>query len=268
MMKSAIWVLLALTLGAGCAAKRAYNRGVKLAADAQYGKATLCFRKAAEKKPDFAYAHYNRAKCYEKLGAKDIDGLAAKGYRVFDDDVIITIWIEAATGELVLVEQEYPSSPGMDFVMRDIQLDVALDDSLFSLTPPDGYKPGPKLSADVAQLTEADFIRFFETWIDLATDKTFPPTFWGPEFAKVVMDMATQGKFARPWTEADAQVVYQGGMFLAQIPQDDWRYMGANVPFGDADTPVFWYRPVGGQMYRVIYADLSARDVAPGDLPQ
>jgi hypothetical protein len=30
---------------------------------------------------------------------------------------------------------------------------------------------------------------------------------------------------------------------------------------------VCWYKPVGSQTYRVVYGDLSVRDVAPEDLP-
>ena len=204
----------------------------------------------------------------EKLGEKEIDGVLAEGYRVFENDTIITIWVNSDTKKLVQIEQDYPSSPGMNYIMRDIQWDVNLDDSLFSLTPPAGYKEGPKLSANIAQITEADFIGFFEIWIDTTVDKTFPPTFWSPEFGKIVIEMAKQGKFERPWTEADAQAIYQGNMFLAQVPQDDWRYMGANVPFGDADTPIFWYRPVGSDTYRVIYGDLHVEDKTSEDLPQ
>jgi len=204
----------------------------------------------------------------EQLGEKEFDNVLAEGYRVFEEDTTITIWIDKDTDELVLIKQEYPSSPGMDYIIRDIQTDVSLDDSLFSLTPPAGYKEGPKLSADVAKVTEDDFIRFFETWVNLSVDKTFPPTFWSPEFGKIVIELAKQGKFARPWTDADAQTIYQGNMFLAQIPQDDWRYMGQNVKYGDPNIPVFWYRPPGSENYRVIYADLSVKEVAPENLPE
>lgn len=208
------------------------------------------------------------AEADEELGQKEIDGIFAEGYRVFKDDTIITIWINSDSKELVQIEQEYPSSPGMNYIMRDIRLDEDMDDSLFNLTPPAGYKEGPKLTADITQTTEDDFISFFRTWIDLTTDKTFPPTFWSPEFGKICIEMAKQGKFVRPWTDAEFQAIYQGNMFLAQIPQEDWRYMGANVPFGDPETPVFWYRPAGSETYRVIDADLSVREIAPENLPQ
>jgi len=57
-------------------------------------------------------------------------------------------------------------------------------------------------------------------------------------------------------------------MFVMKLPAESWRYAGENVKFGDAQTPVFWYQPAGSQMYRVIYGDLSVKDVAPEHLPK
>ena len=44
--------------------------------------------------------------------------------------------------------------------------------------------------------------------------------------------------------------------------------VGEDVEFGDADTPVCWWKPPGSKTYRVIYGDLSIRDVEPNDLPE
>ncbi len=56
---------------------------------------------------------------------------------------------------------------------------------------------------------------------------------------------------------------------MRNLPEDsDWHYAGADATFGDATTPVFWYRPEGSVTYRVVYADLSVLDVAAEDLPK
>lgn len=208
------------------------------------------------------------AEADEKLAPKEINGVKAEGYRIIKKDTIMTLWIDAGTQKLIQFEQEFPSSPGMNFILQDIRLDVALDDSLFSLTPPPGYKEVANVSADAAEVTEADLIAYFKMWIDVTKDNTFPPVFVGPEFRKVVMELEEQGKFARPWTQEDRQVLFKGGIFLRTIPEEDWRYTGQNVPFGDPERPVFWYRPAGSKVYRVIYADLSVREVTPENLPQ
>jgi len=54
-----------------------------------------------------------------------------------------------------------------------------------------------------------------------------------------------------------------------------WKFKGGSrdalraiyEKYGDAEKPVFWYRPEGSQDYHVIYGDLSVKEVAPDDLP-
>jgi hypothetical protein len=50
--------------------------------------------------------------------------------------------------------------------------------------------------------------------------------------------------------------------------ENDWHYIGTDVTLGDAQSPVCYYRPTGSETYRVIYGDLSVKDVAPEDLPK
>jgi len=50
--------------------------------------------------------------------------------------------------------------------------------------------------------------------------------------------------------------------------EGEWTYRGQGVMLGDAETPIFWYRPKGSATYRVINGDLRVEDVAPAELPQ
>ena len=43
--------------------------------------------------------------------------------------------------------------------------------------------------------------------------------------------------------------------------------MGKGVKLGDNSRVVCWYRPKGSMTYRVVYGDLSIKDVATKDLP-
>jgi hypothetical protein len=43
--------------------------------------------------------------------------------------------------------------------------------------------------------------------------------------------------------------------------------MGEGVKLGDANKAIFWYRPEGATNYRVVYGDLSVKDMAPENLP-
>ncbi len=60
-----------------------------------------------------------------------------------------------------------------------------------------------------------------------------------------------------------------GFIAVFKLPADsDWHYAGKGVEMGDADSPIFWYRPADSTSYRVIYGDLTVEDVAPEDLPE
>jgi hypothetical protein len=61
----------------------------------------------------------------------------------------------------------------------------------------------------------------------------------------------------------------QGFVFIRFFKgQGQWHYAGKGVKLGDGDTPIFWYQPQGSETYRVIYGDLSVKDVAPENLPE
>jgi outer membrane lipoprotein-sorting protein len=209
----------------------------------------------------------------EELGTSEIDGRVLQGFRVTEEDVINTVWIDPKTRDLVRVETEFINAPGMNVVMTDFQFDVELDDSLFSLTPPAGYTP-IEVQADVSGVTEQDLIEYLRAWSSWTKDGTFPPTFNPMELQKVSMDMEQQGKFGDGQTSEqqrgrDAMTMYRGIMFLTQLPaESNWRYAGEDVKFGDANTAIFWYRPEGSETYRVIYGDLSVKDVAAENLPK
>jgi hypothetical protein len=63
-----------------------------------------------------------------------------------------------------------------------------------------------------------------------------------------------------------------GITFYAMLkPENDPHYVGGGVKLGTPDCPILWYKPTGADKYRVIYADLSVKDMTPDDvkkLPQ
>ena len=59
----------------------------------------------------------------------------------------------------------------------------------------------------------------------------------------------------------------RGLRFLHDLkPENDSHYAGKDVKLGTPDRPIFWYKPTGAEEYRVIYADLSVKDMSPDDL--
>ena len=57
-------------------------------------------------------------------------------------------------------------------------------------------------------------------------------------------------------------------MFIQAKGGQTWRYVGDGVQLGDGQTPVCWYKPKDSETYRVVYGDLSVKDVPAEDLPE
>jgi outer membrane lipoprotein-sorting protein len=211
------------------------------------------------------------AKADEHLDPKEIDGIVCSGYRVNLGDLTMTVWIDAKSGELVQMEQKYAIAPGMNKIIKNVKFDEVLDDSLFSLAPPAGFKSlGVELKSDGSGETEETFIAWLRWWSNVTVDGTFPPRVAGSEMAKIVMDMGQQGKFKEhAWEHIDGQSMFRALLFVARLPADsNWRYAGNGVKLNTPDTPIFWYRPAGSEKYRVIYADLTVREVTEDQLPK
>ncbi len=210
-------------------------------------------------------------KADNSLGEKEIDGVNCDGYEVTQGDLTTLVWIDTKNGEVVQVEQKFASAPGMNRIIKNIKFDVDLDDSLFSLEPPAGYKSmGVELKSDTAAQTEQTFVDWLRWWANGNIDETFPPMVAGAEIAKVTMDMAKQGKLkGEYWKNVDPSKMYNALLFVGTLPADsNWRYAGNNVKINTPNTPIFWYRPAGSQMYRVIYADLTVREMPEDQLPK
>jgi hypothetical protein len=58
------------------------------------------------------------------------------------------------------------------------------------------------------------------------------------------------------------QNVVIGFTFPKIMPADnDWHYAGSGVKLGQAEVPICWWKPAGSQTYRVVFGDLSVRDL-------
>ncbi len=54
--------------------------------------------------------------------------------------------------------------------------------------------------------------------------------------------------------------------YIRLKPKNDPHYIGGGVKLGTPDCPILWYKPTDAEKYRVIYADLSVKDMAPDDV--
>ena len=210
----------------------------------------------------------------EQLGTREVNGKKVQGFRVTEEGLINTVWIDLQTRELVLVEMEFLNAPGMSGTMSNFQFDVELDDSLFNLTPPDGYTR-LDIQVDTDEVSEQNLIEFLTLWTTWVKDGSFPPTLDPTKLANCSMEMAAKGQFVDDdrISEQDQHEkvlkMTRGLMFLLKMPPDsNWHYAGEGVKLGDAQTAIFWYRPQGSENYRVIYGDLGVKEVAQENLPK
>jgi len=208
----------------------------------------------------------------EALGVKEADGRSLRGFRVSEEGLNKIVWVDAKTWELVRVETEFANALGPHTVMTDFQFNVNLDESVFTLTPPEGYRR-QKIQVDMSESTEVDLIKMLRSWGTCTKEGLFPPTLNPMELTKAAMKMQRNGKFSENLGADEMQQLAlqtgRGMNFVMQMkPENDWHYAGKGVKLGDANAAIFWYRPEGSATYRVVYGDLSVKDMAPENLPK
>jgi hypothetical protein len=203
----------------------------------------------------------------EPLGEKEIDDRIATGFRARNPDGEFTVWADPETALPIRIEQQWRQ---MQFVYTDFQFDIEMDESLFSMEIPEGYSELPSGELRIASSTEKDLVETLRIWAEVILDDAFPEDL----SAQVYVDDVKKNlkKFANLQEKEKMELAMKlgPGFIFVQLlkAENDWRYVGKNVKLGDSESPVCWYRPEGSETYRVIYGDLSVKDVAAGDLPK
>ncbi|MBA7688505.1 hypothetical protein ES703_96988 [subsurface metagenome] len=199
----------------------------------------------------------------EKLGEKEIDGQKVIGFLAGE----FTIWADAETALPVRIEGQ---SPQLSIVFKNFQFNVPVEEleSLVSMDVPDGYTEQKKVF-DMGTSTEQDLVECLRIWAELLLDGKFPEAIGMTELMNLLPQI--EAKLAE--SVASPEEGTQKGMTLAKgmlfiMGLKDQHYAGKGVKLGDADKAIFWYRPEGSETYRVIYGDLSVKDVAQENLPK
>lgn len=199
------------------------------------------------------------------LGDKEIRGRPATGFQVMHDLVISDIWVDAKTGHPLLIETWNPY--GTSEVISDFVFDQNLDDSLFSLTPPEDYTVSKTIedarAPSLNEMNESDLIEGLR-FLAEHNHNAFPPQLGiTPEIVRNLKEAEEKRTISR--TEAGR--VFDGfARFIMFTECDQWHYAGKSVKLGTPGRPILWYKPTGNDNYRVIYADLSVKEVAAEEL--
>jgi hypothetical protein len=196
----------------------------------------------------------------KELGEKEIDGQKVVGFSANG----FTIWADAETALPVRIEVQSTLSA----VFKNFQFDVPVEESLVSMDVPDGYTEQKKVF-DMTTSTEQDLVECLRIWAELLLDGNFPEAIGMEE----IMNQLPQIEAKLGESVASAEEGTQKGMTLGKgmlfvMGLKDHHYAGNGVKVGEADKAIFWYQPEGADTYRVIYGDLSVKDVTPENLPK
>ncbi len=200
----------------------------------------------------------------KEFGRKEINGRQAVGFQVYEPYMTLTIWADAETRLPVRIELLRGQAP---IILKNIEFDVTVDDAQVSMEAPPGYTVADT-QFDMTKFSEEDFVETLRLWVELVLDGSFPERLKLEDLMEAPIDVEQLDLPAEEIMQLGTRVA-RGYMFLHVLAQGDgYEYVGKGVKLGDADKAVFWYRPQGSDTHRVIYGDLSVRDVALEDLPQ
>jgi len=205
----------------------------------------------------------------EQLGEKVIDGQKAVGFVGKGQNEEVTIWADPETALPIRIEARIGQE--FSFIMKNFEFNADLDESLVSMAVPEGYTLD-KAELDLGNASEEDLIESLRIWAEIIRDGTFPEAI-GTEATMKQMPVLVQKVAAMQVSEEKGSEIgmsFAKGMLFHQTleGQGRWTYAGAGVKLGDADTAIFWYQPQNSATYRVIYGDLSVKDVAKENLPK
>ena len=158
----------------------------------------------------------------------------------------------------------------MQFIYTDFQFDVEMNESLFSMEIPEGYSEPAQGELSIEGSTEQDLVKTLRIWAEVILDDVFPRDFTGEVYLEDVNKNLKKFVKLEHKEKIELAMKLQPGYIFVQLlkAENDWNYVGGNVKVGDTGSPVCWYRPTDSETYRVIYGDLSVKDVAPEDLPK
>jgi hypothetical protein len=206
------------------------------------------------------------------IGEKEFDGRKLHGFLVEKSGASTTVWADPKTKEPVRVEAsfEMPSIAKSTTVFKDFQWDAPVE---VAEVEPDvtGYQVR-EMTMDASPPTEKDLLTGLRT-IATLNHGEFPASF---DMAGVGEAMKKYATDASPKDQKefqnklfpDVMKIARGIGFITTETGEDWHYAAKGAKIDEKDRPILWYKPKGSQTYRVIYADLTAKDAAADALPK
>ncbi len=208
----------------------------------------------------------------KNLGRVKLNGRETICFEISKENRKITVWADPDTALPIQIEEISEENGDRWRALRsDIMFDMDLDDQLFVL--PSDYSL-VDLKAGRTQtpfeLTEKHLIEGLAVYPKYLDGK-FCTRYMGgrPLTEEVRKKCKVEVEKIEGWSDEEGNKSNLGCEFIERLPEgSDYQYVGEDVKLGDANTPVCWWKPPGSKTYRVVYGDLSIRDVKPDDLPE
>ncbi|MFC1760596.1 hypothetical protein ACFL6U_00775 [Planctomycetota bacterium] len=221
----------------------------------------------------------------EDLGTKTLEGKTAQGFRQSDTYNDLTLWADVET-KLPVVFQIIHVNTGKKIVFDQFEFDVTFPEDHFSTVAPPGYKvrktgKGYTDPEKVGQgLSEEPLLTGLKAVAEFL-DGEFPLGLGVGQVKQAVRQYAEEHNLTEeeeddrilPLVNVITKMVFylrdlRHGPDMKTSKVKDFQYRGSGVKLGDSETPILWWQYNDATTYRVIYGDLSIRDVAVEDLPQ
>jgi len=217
----------------------------------------------------------------QEIGVQKIEGRVAKGFRSLSKFNDITVWADVETKLPVHVEIIHVGK-GRKITMSEFKFDADFDESLFSTTAPEGYtvdrphKDGlTELQKFMRSTTEEDLVEGLRA-VAVFLDGQFPPEIELRKLQTTLREYIKQHNLSEsevkerltPVSEKWTKAHWYTMLLRGEMDVRNFHYADERVQLGDANTPVMWWWPKDSETYRVIYGDLSVRDVVPENLPK
>jgi outer membrane lipoprotein-sorting protein len=205
----------------------------------------------------------------EYLGKVQIDDLDTICFKVSKDDKEITVWADPDTALPIRIERT--ATEGIDkTILSNITFEIELDDEHFDMSLPEDYVVVNMKTEEFRipfELTEEHLIEGLAKNARSLGGK-FPTLYMGGRPGKEAFDKhLVETKTAVPMEGHGSGML--AAEYVKRLPEgSEWQYIGEDVKLGNSNTPVFWYRTPESKTCRVIYGDLTIKDIAPEDLPQ
>ena len=210
----------------------------------------------------------------KNLGRVELNGRETVCFEISKDNKKITVWADPNTALPIQIEEISDENGERKKIVRsDIRFDMEFDEQLFSMKPPADYCLVDLETQRIQtpfELTEQHLIEGLAVYPKYLDGK-FCTRYMGgrPKTEEVKRKCLADVEKIQNWSDEDSNKSTLGCEFIERLPEgSDYQYVGEDVKLGEADTPVCWWKPQGSKTYRVVYGDLSIRDVEPSDLPE